>query len=319
VAINTIDSHMHANFNGLSIRDIIKYLDREKIDCCWLLTWEEVSPGLWPYQHLSVEDVYEAYLKHPSRIIPFYAQDPHNSHAAVQLENWCKKGVCGCGELKATLNWDSDGVKSILQTARRLKLPIVFHMEESECRPIPYSDSIYDKLIYYGLKTERKIYRVPRRILQILFNSFAPLRNRTKSYIFPGYMLHFASLETALRDYPDVNMIAHGPMFWKYISGDASEQIEVSPGGQVHGEGIIWRLLREHRNFYADISGFSGLNALTRDPQNAKKFLTVFEGKILYGTDNVIKKQREFLNSLGLSKSTYKKIYGENACRILNI
>jgi len=317
--MSVVDAHLHLNLNGFSVKTLIRYLDKERIDFCWLLTWEEVSPGLWPYQHLSVEDVYEAYLKHPSRIIPFYAPDPHNSNASQQLESWYEKGIRGCGELKATINWNSDKVKSILQTTRRLKLPIVFHMEESECRYIPYSNNIYDKLIYCGLKTKRKIYQVPRKVLQTLVNSFKPLRNRSKSYFFPGYMLDFASLERTLRDYPDVNLVAHGPMFWKYISSNALEQIEESSVGQVHGEGIIWRLLRNYPNLYADISGNSGLNALARDPQNAKKFLTVFADKILYGTDNVMKNQREFLDSLRLSKSTYKKIYGENVCLISKI
>jgi predicted TIM-barrel fold metal-dependent hydrolase len=314
-----VDAHMHVNFKGFSSKTLLRYLDKEKIDWCWLLTWEEVNPVLWPYRHLPIEDVYEAYMKHPSRIIPFYAPDPHRSDAAARLEYWHKRGIGGCGELKATMNWASDGVKSILQTARRLKLPIVFHMEESEHRDIPYSNAIYDKLVYHGLKTERKIFQIPRKVLQILVNNFTPLRIRTKSYIFPGYMLDFASLETTLQDYPDINLVAHGPMFWKYISDSASEQIEILPLGQVRGEGIIWRLLRNNRNLYADISGDSGLNALTRDPEIARKFLAVFEDKILYGTDNVIKKHREFLSSLELSKSTYKKIYGENACLISKI
>ena len=317
--MSVTDAHMHVNYNGFSLKDIIKYLNKERIDYCWLLTWEEVNPGLWPYHHLSVEDVYEAYLEHPSRIIPFYAPDPHKINAAQQLENWYNKGIRGCGELKATLNWDSNAVKSILQATRRLKLPIVFHMAESECYYIPYSNTIYDKLIYYGLNTERKIFQVPQKVLHTLVNSFTPLKNRTKSYIFPGYMLDFSSLEITLRDYPDVNLVAHGPLFWKHISNDTSEQIKVTPVGQVHGEGIIWRLLRDNPNLYADISGGSGLNALTRDPENAKKFLTEFSDKILYGTDNIVKSQREFLESLKLSKSTYKKIYGENACMILKI
>jgi predicted TIM-barrel fold metal-dependent hydrolase len=314
-----VDSHLHVNFNGFSSKELIKYLDKERIDCCWLLTWEEVNSGLWPYKHLPVENVYNAYLKYPSRFIPFYAPDPHRIDTTVQLENWCKKGIRGCGELKATLNWNSNNIKSILQTTKRLKLPIVFHMEESECRNIPFSNAIYDKLLFYGLKTERKIYQVPRRVLQTLVNSYTPLKNRTKSYIFPGYMLDFASLETTLQEYPDVNLIAHGPMFWSYISDEASKQCEVSTSGQVRNEGIIWRLLRDYPNLYADISGFSGLNALTRDPENAKRFLTIFEEKILYGTDNLMKNQGEFLKSLRLSKSTYEKVYGENACRILNI
>lgn len=87
----SVDSHMHVNFNGMSLKDIIKYLDKERIDLCWLLTWEEINPGNWVYRHLPIETVYEAYLKCPSRIIPFYAPDPHKKQASSQLENWCSK------------------------------------------------------------------------------------------------------------------------------------------------------------------------------------------------------------------------------------
>jgi predicted TIM-barrel fold metal-dependent hydrolase len=314
-----IDAHFHIRLNRFSVNDIIRYLNRDKFDCCWLLTWEEIGPGLWPYQHLSIEEVHEAYLQHPSRIIPFYAPDPHRGDAAVQLEYWYKKGIKGCGELKATLNWNSDDVKSLLQTAQRLKLPVIFHMQESKHVSIPYSDAIYDRIIFYGTKTDRKIFRVPRKLLQTLVNRFTPLKHRVKSYNFPGYMLDFASLETTLRDYPDLKLVAHGPMFWKYISNDASEQIGEYPVGKINGEGIVWRLLRDYPNLYADISGGSGLNAISRDLKNAKRFLTIFEDKILYGTDNLMKNQGELLNSLGLPKVIYNKIHGENAYRLLNI
>jgi predicted TIM-barrel fold metal-dependent hydrolase len=314
-----IDSHMHVDLHGLSLKGIINYLDKKKIDCCWVLSWEEVSPGPWRYQFLPVETVYEAHLKYPSRIIPFYAPDPHKSDAAIQLENWHKKGIRGCGELKATLNWDSNGVKIILQTAGKLKMPVVFHMEESESRGLPYSDAIFDRLIFAVLNPKKKIYHIPRNLLQLIVNNYTPLKTRTKSYIFPGYMLDFASLEMTLRNYPEINFVAHGPMFWKYISADGSNRKEVCPQGPVYGEGVIWRLLREYPHLYADISGNSGLNSLARDPESAKRFLSLFENKILYGTDNVMQGHMKFLNSLGLSKSTYAKIYGGNASKILSI
>jgi hypothetical protein len=318
IQMSVVDAHLHVNFHGFSARSLVRYMNKEKIDCCWLLTWDEVNPELWPYQHLSVEDIFEAYLNYPSRIIPFYAPDPHRIDATFQLENWFKLGVRGCGELKATLNWNSDEVKSLLPTIQRLKLPVVFHMEESRRINIPYSNNIYDKLVYLGLKTERKLYQVPRRVLQTLVNSFVPLKKRTRSYIFPGYMLDFASLETTLREYQGINFIAHGPMFWKNISADALSLNEQLPAGPVSSEGVIYRLLRDYPNLHADISGASGLNALTRDCENAKRFLEIFRDKILYGTDNVMISHQEFLSSLGLSKSTYKKIYGENAVQLLN-
>ena len=182
-----------------------------------------------------------------------------------------------------------------------------------------YSSAIYDKILHTGLQSTKKIYEIPRRVLHLLSTSvYSPLQNRLKYYTFPGYMVNFASLEIALKDYPNVNFIAHGPLFWKYVSADAAIRKELYPKGPVVGEGIIWRLLTDYPNFHADISGDSGLNALTRDPLNAKRFLSLFENKILYGTDNVMKGQRDFLNSLGLSGATYKKIYGDNACRLVH-
>ena len=309
-----IDSHFHINFNGFSLDKIIKYLDRERIDCCWLLSWEEINPGPWDYQHLSVEDIYDAFLKYPSRIIPFYAPDPHRTDAAIQLDNWYKRGIHGCGELIATLNWGSGEIRPILQTAQKLKMPVVFHMEESETRDIPYSDKFWDRLSFYGVRSENKIYKIPWNILT---KYYPPLKNRKKSYFFPGYMLDFASLETTLDEYPDVNFVAHGLMFWKYISEDANACKAMLPTGPINGEGIIWRLLESYPNLYADTSGSSGFNALTRDPTVIKRFLSTFQDKILYGTDTLMKGQKEFLGSLALPEGTYNKIYGDNAQRLL--
>ena len=315
----SVDSHLHVNFNGMSSRDIINYMDKDRIDLCWLLTWEEVNPGHWEYKHLSVEAVYDAYLIYPSRIIAFYAPDPHIELASSQLEYWYYKGIRGCGELKATLNWNSDEMKPFLKTVEKLKLPLVFHMEESRYCNIPYSDAIFDRMLFYALRTERKIYQIPKFVLNLLVKNYAPLKGRTKSYFFPGYMLDFGSLESSLKDYPGVNFVAHGIMFWKHISNDAGNCFEALPKGPINGEGVIWRLLSDYPNLYADLSAQSGLNALARDPQNARKFLSLFENKILYGTDNFIKGQREFLNSLRLKKSSYNKIYGENACKIMGV
>jgi len=131
-------------------------------------------------------------------------------------------------------------------------------------------------------------------------------------------MLDFASLEVALTDYPDINYVAHGPMFWKHISTDATGGDEMYPKGPVIGEGIVWRLLTDYPNLYADISALSGLNALTRDPLNARKFLSLFKDRILYGTDNFMRELGDFIHSLGLSQEAYKNIFGENASRLIN-
>jgi len=321
--MSVVDSHMHVNFAGLSLGDVIKYLDKNRIDCCWLLSLEEINPGPWHpgpwlYEHSSIEDVYDAYLKHPSRIIPFHAPDPHKNNAAAELEYWYQQGIQGCGEMKATLNWGSSSIQKILSTVEKLKIPLVFHMEESEVRIDLRSSSILDRILHRGLITKRKIYQIPKKVLQTLVNRYSPLRNRFEYYTFPGYMLDFASLEVALTDYPDINYVAHGPMFWKHISTDATGGDEMYPKGPVIGEGIVWRLLTDYPNLYADISALSGLNALTRDPLNARKFLSLFKDRILYGTDNFMRELGDFIHSLGLSQEAYKNIFGENASRLIN-
>jgi predicted TIM-barrel fold metal-dependent hydrolase len=309
-----VDSHLHLNLNGLTTQKLIKYLDKEKIDVCWLLSWEEVSPGPWPYRHLSVEDIYEAYSKYPSRIIPFYAPDPRRKDAANVLETWYHNGIRGCGELKSILSWDSEQLNRLLQMVRKYKMPVVFHMEDRENR---YTQ--LDKILFGGKGATQDILTMRPSVFRKMTENSAFLRKRLKSsYIFPGYLDDLAKLEATLKKHSDINFIAHGLAFWRYISADADACNGFLPRGPVIGQGKIWRLLRNYSNLYADISAMSGLNALTRDSNNARQFLTIFQDKILYGTDNVMKGQKKFLNSLGLPKATYRKIYGENACSLVS-
>lgn len=310
-----IDAHMHVNFKHFRADDIVKYLDKNRIDCCWLLTWEEVNPGGWPYRHLSIEDVWDAYCKYPSRIMPMYAPDPARTDAPSDLEAWYRRGVRGCGELKATLDWGSPGVRSLIDSANNLGAPVVFHMEEARRVLAPRSSAVVDRLLCAGLQSTRPRYGVARECLKVLTRA-SPLRNRTRSVSFPGYMLDFASLQEALADFPGVNFIGHGPMFWKEMSSDAEMSGEMYPKGPVTGRGRVWRLLTEYQNLFADTSGVSGFNALIRDPGNAKRFLSLFEDKILYGTDNHVLGQMQFLESLHLGKQTLRRILGENADRL---
>src|SRR5512132_2265730 len=104
-------------------------MDREGIDMCWLLTWEEMSPQTTDYVSLAVEDVFEAYSRYPSRIIPMYAPDPARPDALARFKKWFKNGVRGCGELKVPLRWDSTALDPLLTCLNEFGLPLVFHME----------------------------------------------------------------------------------------------------------------------------------------------------------------------------------------------
>ncbi len=315
-----IDAHLHVNYHNLTIPRIIKYLDKHNFDCCWLMTWEEVSPSGWHNKHLSVEDVYEAYSKYPSRIIPMYAPDPHREDASQALLDWHKKGIRGCAELKSTTNWLSPRVRRLLDQVSRLRLPLLFHMEESRnfLRPLN-TDSYLTKIVLRFTDTQR-LAALPRRFFDVLARLYDPFGKwkKERTAIFPGYMLDFASLETTLIDYPSIVFIGHGPLFWKNISAEVQIGGPMYPRGAIKAPGLTCRLLRSYPNLYADISGGSGFYALTRDPQFAKRFLVEFSDKILYGTDNAFVHQEIFLESLKLPASDLRKIKGDNAYKLVS-
>jgi predicted TIM-barrel fold metal-dependent hydrolase len=310
-----VDSHMHVNYNGFSLKKIINYLDKNKIDCCWLLTWEEINPGPWEYYDLPIDECYEAFLKYPSRIIPMYAPDPHKNSATAELMTWHQKGIKGCGELKATVNWGDIILEDLLKLSNNLKLPVIFHMEEAQTRLISSSSTYIAKMLCRALQAERNIYSVPKSILKFLAKHL-PVYRKIMPYRFPGYMIDFDLLETALKVYPNIKFVAHGPGFWKHIGADGGTNNSSYPSGKVLGKGKIWRLLSEFSNLYADLS-VSGFNALSRDIDNAKIFLSQYEDKILFGTDNYLKWGIDFIHSLNLSKKAYQNILGRNACHII--
>lgn len=136
-------------------------------------------------------------------------------------------------------------------------------------------------------------------------------------------------LVRVLEEVPDAKFIMHGPGWWKHISAVVEEGVEY-PSGRVVPGGMVERIMSEHENVYADISAFSGLNALRRDPEYAKRFLERFSGRVLYGTDfpcvgeagNQYGPNREHLDlllSLGLSKQALERILYRNAAELLGV
>jgi predicted TIM-barrel fold metal-dependent hydrolase len=99
-------------------------------------------------------------------------------------------------------------------------------------------------------------------------------------YFNPG----LSTFEEIASEYSEVTFIAHGPGWWKAISTNA-RQNEDYPSGRVVGNGLAIQLLRKCRNVHADLSGTSGLNALTRDRPFARHFLETFQDKIHFGSD----------------------------------
>lgn len=315
-----IDSHMHANFMGLRTEDIIRYMDGNRIESCWLLTWEEKNPAIPSvYRHLSVEDVMEAYRRYPDRITPMYAPDPMDPQAPDRFKFWVEKGIRGCGELKVCLSWQSSSLDRLLDCVNELQMPLVFHMGERRDVYIADTDSVVDRWMARLLATD-KLRGIPRRLLKAVAFFCPPLKRKSERFRhpFPGYLTNFEALEDRLRTYPKISFVGHGPLFWAGIS-EVRPAGRIYPRGRVGRSGITCRLLSEYANLFGDISGRAGFNALTRDRTFMKKFLSGHENKLLFGTDNYVHLgHRKILDALGLSKSACDLIYHGNAARVLN-
>ncbi len=129
-------------------------------------------------------------------------------------------------------------------------------------------------------------------------------------------------LERVLREAPDTVFIAHGPCWWSAISADDSRAPE-HPGGPVEPGGAADRLLLECPNLYAEISAYSGHNALTRDPDFTRGFLERHWRKLLFGTDFFIAGQEvpqvKWLRTYPMPEEWREAIGGNTARRLLNL
>lgn len=78
----------------------------------------------------------------------------------------------------------------------------------------------------------------------------------------------FKHLENALKAYPKLIFIAHGPNWWKQL-----------------GSGNCSRMLETYRNLYADLSAGSGATALKRNGEYTAKLMVKHSERLLFGTD----------------------------------
>jgi predicted TIM-barrel fold metal-dependent hydrolase len=127
------------------------------------------------------------------------------------------------------------------------------------------------------------------------------------------------NLQRALAACPRTIFLGHGPGFWREISGDADQAGPGYPKGKVTPGGKVIRLMDEHPNLWGDLSGFSGLNSLSRDAEHAVKFLLAYHQRLLYARDDYNNNLQEFLSSLDLPQDVAESIYHRNAERIYRI
>ena len=312
-----IDAHLHVNLHNYDVDTLIQYLDNNKIDKCWLLTWEELSPPIPSiYNNLSIEDVINAYNKYSDRIVPFYAPDPKSLTIAEDIAKLIDAGLKGCGELKVTYKWEDNVIEKYLDIISGFDLPLLFHMELPRMQYVPKKangfEKMFEKLMNGAFNGVTRHYIT--KVSQM--TTFYSNHIKNNSVYFPGYLYDFDNLEKRIIQYPNLTFIGHGPHFWNSISSDFSS-IKIHQKGKFKSFGIIDALLENYDNFYCDISGKSGFNALNRDIDQTKIFLQKHFKKLLFGTDNTIYDFESFLMSLNLPEEMMERIFYRNANEII--
>ncbi len=162
--------------------------------------------------------------------------------------------------------------------------------------------------------------------LPVLFHIAPALYGYYGLYDDPG----LPRLETALAKFPNLIFFGHSQSFWSEITPTANPlQRAQYPSGRIRREGRIIEFFRRYPNLYGDLSGLSGYNAITRDPDFGRIFLEEFSSRLCYGTDFIAPEPNpnnnllEYLLGLTdrkmLSKEAFENITFRNAARVLNI
>lgn len=125
------------------------------------------------------------------------------------------------------------------------------------------------------------------------------------------------AFERAIKACPETIFIGHGPGFWAHISADDLHDKVVYPEGKVIEGGKLSEMLRRYPNLYCDLSGYSGFNALNRDPEFALKFIEEFQGRLLFGRDYFDDRLHKLLLSFSLPDDVLDKILYKNALKLV--
>ena len=143
--------------------------------------------------------------------------------------------------------------------------------------------------------------------------------NGISSYPWPSHWYggDIHTLERVLAKCPETNFLGHAPGFWVHISDDEYYKTEVYPKRPIVPGGGIERLLEKYPNLYCDMCGGSGLNAMDRDHEFSKKFITTWQDRVVFGRDYCDTDNKDLLDSLGLADNVYEKLYSGNAKRLL--
>jgi predicted TIM-barrel fold metal-dependent hydrolase len=102
---------------------------------------------------------------------------------------------------------------------------------------------------------------------------------------FKMYNYGFDRFHKMLEKFPRVKFLGHAQTWWANIDRNHIDQTVLYPKGPVTSGGLTDRYLSDYPNMYGDLSAGSGLNALRRDEEFTRDFLTRHRDKLLFGSD----------------------------------
>jgi predicted TIM-barrel fold metal-dependent hydrolase len=127
-----------------------------------------------------------------------------------------------------------------------------------------------------------------RRVYDIAAELQVPVMMHIQTFPhFPGelpYNTGYTQFDKMLRAYPRTAFIGHGDLFWAHIAADVPTD-RGYPSGPIKTGGLTDRWLSDFPNLYADMSANSGNNALSRDTDFSRGFITRHRSKLIFGSD----------------------------------
>jgi len=282
-----IDIHNHPDWHGHDLASFLSNMDSFGIEKTWLLSWEaprdEFDPGTVKFFCMSENGFPIPF----SRCLSYMERAPERFILGYAPDPRKPDAI---GRMEAAV--DIYGVR----VYGELKLRMMYDNP--------------DALRMFRFCGTRKIPVLVHIDYEIPAASPFPWPN----YWYGGGIEAF---ERTLKACPETTFIGHAPGFWSHISGDQKFAECYYPQGPVIPGGKLITLLRDCPNLCCDISAGSGCNALSRDPEFSKGFLTEFQDRVMYGRDCFDNRHQECLATLGLSPVILDKIYSGNAIRLL--
>jgi predicted TIM-barrel fold metal-dependent hydrolase len=99
-----------------------------------------------------------------------------------------------------------------------------------------------------------------------------------------AYNMGIERFYKVVEKYARVSFIGHAQTWWGNIDRN-HDQAAMYPKTKVTPGGITDRLLSDYPNVYGVLSANSGLNALLRDEDHAREFLSRHQDRLIYGSD----------------------------------